>query len=720
MGKRDRLWWAMLLLCWWPSLMAQPYLHLDASTPYLSIGRHVSVWEDTGRQAGIEEILSPDIQSLFVPSDADKLNFGYNPSSAFWVRIPLTNRARSEMEWLLEIDYPPLDSLTFYARTSDGSWSVVQTGELLPFTSRPLPTRTFVLPLRFTSSDPHVFYLRIQTTGSVQVPLVVHEKLSFYEREVGNEVFYGIFYGIILIMAVYNLSLGYALRDRSYLAYGLSVFLALLFLATLRGHAQQYLWPGMPQLSNPVIGFSTFAVFGCNVLFSILFLKTSKNYPFMHRLSVAVCGVLALGAVMSLLVSYAHTAKVSALMGLVMPLVLLINGWVAWRSGNKAARFFVLGWLLYLIGVLILSMVFIGKIPNNFFTMNAVQFGLLAEVVLLSFALADRINIYRNQNEQLVRNQNAILEQKVTERTHELRQKQQEVLAQNEELQQQAEEIRTHRDAIQEQHRILEENNRQIHNSIRAAKVIQEAILQEPSKHLSDFFEDYALLYAPKDVVSGDFYWATPLLEGDGILVAAVDCTGHGVPGAFMSLIGHTLLDKITVEERIFTPGRILTQLDHEVRHLLPHNTTGSVTGMDVSIIRIERQEGSTYAVALASAKSPVLYYNPAIKEVTRVRCDHVSVGQRLRKQTNNKIDFQEIQLQMQSSDVIYLGSDGLADQNNYARERFGTLRLLELTQAIAHLPLSEQKEKIRQTINAFRQGEPLRDDILWMGLRLP
>mgnify|MGYP006266745977 CR=1 FL=1 len=700
-------------------LPAQEVLRLSQTEKTYEVGSQATFWEDVGHNATLEEVLSPEIQAQFQPSEAKRLNFGYNTGSAFWIKFQLRDESSGDIDWLLEIPYPPLDSLTLYTETSIG-WKKVQSGEAFPFSARPLDTRTFVFPLDFWEQSTKTFYLRVWTTGSVQVPISVQEKDAFHHTEIRVDTLYGILYGIILIMAFYNLAVGYYLQDYSYLVYGISVLTSFIFLTVLRGHAQQYLWPEYPGLSNPVIGFTTYASFGLYVFFSILFLRTSEKHPIMHRISVGFGSFLLSLALISLFVSYGYTARISALMGILLPFVLMINGIISWRRGYVAARFFVVAWAFYLFGVLILAMVFVGIMPNTFFTMNAAQFGLVAEIILLSLALADRINIYRNENEELVRSQKERLEQKVAERTHELNQKQQEVLAQNEELQQQSEEIRSHRDAIQEQNKVLEDRNRQINASIRAAKVIQEAVLHEPHQHLTTFFADYALIYAPKDVVSGDFYWAHPI--ENGILVAAVDCTGHGVPGALMSMIGHTLLDKITIEEGIQTPNDVLNQLDTELRKLLPDNVTGNTTGMDLVVLEVtEKQEGNSakgYRLRLSAAKSPVLLYDQESQRVKRVRGDRVSIGQRKRKK--KQVAFHQEEFHLNAGDVIYIGSDGLVDQNNPQRERFGTLRLLELTKKIANQPLIEQEQTIRDTVNAFRKDEPLRDDVLWMGLRLP
>ena len=289
----------------------------------------------------------------------------------------------------------------------------------------------------------------------------------------------------------------------------------------------------------------------------------------------------------------------------------------------------------------------------------------------------------------------------------------QEITTRNEELHQQQEELASQRDFIVEKNKMLERQSRQIKLSISAALTIQQAILPYQKK-METLLRQYFVLYRPKDVVSGDFYWLNEI-EGKMIFVVA-DCTGHGVPGAFMTLIGNTLLDKIVRVWKVTDPAEILERLHKEVRTVLKQRYTGNSNGMDALVMNItngalpgERQ------IVYASAKMPFFYVKKGSKVVERLRGDRRHIG----GVQKNKEPFINQQASFLPGDMLYLGSDGYIDQCNENRKSFGTKRLNDLLTRIVDYPLHRQKEYMETALDEFRQGTPQRDDILMIGIRI-
>ncbi|MCS7005924.1 MAG: SpoIIE family protein phosphatase, partial [Cytophagales bacterium] len=192
------------------------------------------------------------------------------------------------------------------------------------------------------------------------------------------------------------------------------------------------------------------------------------------------------------------------------------------------------------------------------------------------------------------------------ERTKELQQKQEEILAQNEELQQQREEIMAQRDFIEMKNKELTELNAHMSQSIQYASQIQRAIL--PAEEvIRNYVQDFFLIYLPKDVVSGDFYWFSKI--DNHLFFAAVDCTGHGVPGAFMSMIGNTLLNKIINENKILDPAHILNALNEGIITSLRQRETGNNDGMDVCLCRIDIVNEEQFELYFAGARRPLYIF---------------------------------------------------------------------------------------------------------------
>jgi len=298
-------------------------------------------------------------------------------------------------------------------------------------------------------------------------------------------------------------------------------------------------------------------------------------------------------------------------------------------------------------------------------------------ILICIFAGATAITAYVKVREANLIREKQFLEEKVKERTAE-------VVAQKEEL---------------------AEKNKDITDSIRYAKRIQLAIL--PSELP---FEDTFILFKPKDIVSGDFYWLN--IIGDLEFIAAVDCTGHGVPGAFMSIIGHNSLNKIVKEQKIYKPSEILDHLNYEVTTTLQRqDAIGAAIqdGMDLSLICYNKKTG---ILQFAGAFNPIwLVRNGELQEFG---ADRFPIG-RSRLDTEKKFTNNEIPIQ--KGDAVYLLSDGYADQfGGNTGKKFKAKPMKELLLAIQDIPMNKQKELMEGTLEAWRGDIEQVDDVLVIG----
>lgn len=272
---------------------------------------------------------------------------------------------------------------------------------------------------------------------------------------------------------------------------------------------------------------------------------------------------------------------------------------------------------------------------------------------------------------------------------------------------------------IKNQKDILDRQNKNIRASIRYAETIQKAILPEESL-LNIYFEPF-LIYRPKDIVSGDFYWfskakGTNSNKGS-LFVAVVDCTGHGVPGAFMSMIGNSLLNEMINERRMESPEEILDQLDFEIRKALRQDKTDNTDGMDLSLCRFDKINGKELKVLFAGAKRNLLIVNNGSEAIEKLKGDRKSIGGIEEKV--KKLKFSNKEAILNKGARIYLSTDGIIDQNGPDRKRFGSRKLEELIEETVNLPVEEQKEKINQELDNFMKDEEQRDDITLLGLRV-
>ncbi|WP_154657123.1 two-component regulator propeller domain-containing protein [Hugenholtzia roseola] len=258
---------------------------------------------------------------------------------------------------------------------------------------------------------------------------------------------------------------------------------------------------------------------------------------------------------------------------------------------------------------------------------------------------------------------------------------------------------------------IIRDKNRNITDSIRYALTIQESILPTYEK-MNQMFEDYFILFKPKDIVSGDFYWLHA--QGEYKFVAAVDCTGHGVPGAFMSMIGSTLLTDIVSIEKLTSPAAILKKLNQDIKLALKQDEKQNDDGMDIALCVFKKESDTAVEVVFAGAKRPLYYTQNG--EIYEIRGDKYAIGGRDRKREKH---FQDHSLSLQTGAIIYLTTDGYGDQANDDKEKIGSHRLKEMFKNLQQEPLPIQKEALQTAFEAFRRDLPQRDDVTILGLQL-
>jgi predicted ATPase/serine phosphatase RsbU (regulator of sigma subunit)/tRNA A-37 threonylcarbamoyl transferase component Bud32 len=331
------------------------------------------------------------------------------------------------------------------------------------------------------------------------------------------------------------------------------------------------------------------------------------------------------------------------------------------------------------------------NIANNAFTPDRVE---ILQILSAEIAISlENARLYRQLAEY-----NQTLEETVRERTADLR-------AVNESLQNKNSEI-------QQATKIIEEKNNNITKSILYAQKIQAAMLPQAEK-IAEELPEYFILFRPKEIVSGDFYWCNHI-EGK-LFVIVGDCTGHGVPGAFLSTIGHMLLNKIILEKRIFNPALILAVLHEEIKMALRQQgkSRQANDGMDIAICQIDFTE---QLILYAGARRPMYLVKASNNELIKIAGDRKSIGGRQKEEMRY---FADHALTFSCCDMLYLTSDGLADQHNQDNKKFSSLKLEATLRAIADKDIATQQQSLIQALNQHQGNEHQRDDITLFAMRL-
>lgn len=393
------------------------------------------IYIDTSASLSLSELNAPENQHLFKSPGKSSLTFGYI-KSPIWIRLDLTT-ALPAAEWYLEIPSPYLEDVQYY-QLVQGKRKQVETGYYQPFSSRAIPHVSYVFPITFDSTQQAVVYVRVAGDSPKNIPLRIKSKEIFVQYARADDVWYGIFFGVLIVMLLYNLVIFITLRDWNYLIYVGIIFCTLSIFGSASGYSSQYLWPNSPQL-NFYFGRLMLGVMAmCIAAFSMRFLETSRYSKPMHYALLGIFPIAILA--MLLVITGVMSSAANNLISIGIP-IFLISGVVCLIKGNKNATYFVAAWTVYLVGGLSLTLRNSGVLPFNFWTTHLAEIGAACETFLTALALSSRYTRLRQENEeaqsalinQLQENQRLQLkvtlelEGKVQERTHEIK-------AQNEKL----------------------------------------------------------------------------------------------------------------------------------------------------------------------------------------------------------------------------------------------------------------------------------------------
>ncbi len=585
------------------------------------------------------------------------------------------------------------------------------------------------------------FYIQIinsrKSPISTNVEIMANNEFfnNYIEIRQNTVLFQVFFQGMMWIILLYNLFLFFSSKEKVYLAYSIYIFGFSVFSLQNTGLLVDYFAADKPYFSVffrimglcfIAIGFSSFI---------LTFLPKHTINSFWKKAFYSIIGFSVFMVVPYIVIEYVLgngyirdiTSKV--VHGIVMLFVLTFLVYLAKKHwSDTLVKYFLIGSFI-VVGAAFLSNLLKGVFGNLLGDVYLVmQAGGVLEILIFSLGLGYRMKNLEKENARILENQNKLLEHKVGERTKEISMKQEEILVQNEELQQQQEEILSQRNYIEEQNTKLKASNTQFTDSIRYAKTIQKAILPMKQSDSDVHFEDSFVLFRPRDIVSGDFYWVyetnDPITKEEIILVAVLDCTGHGVPGAFISLIGFAILNEIVSKELTIKPAQILKRLDERLQEALRQRQSNNMDGMDVALCAIRKTDSihhstgkKQFEITFAGAKRP--FYCIKDNNFEELKGNRISVGGITKKKERLSLEFQEEKIILSKGDTIYLTTDGFADQNGRNQQKIGSLQLKNSLKEIQTISLTEQKSKLEEILDLHQGKQKQRDDITIMGIKL-
>lgn len=383
--------WLLILFCLInPNLYASTVANIHDDFKSLSASPIAEYYLDRQRRLTLDEVRTLPRQEWFHSQTAAPF-FGYN-ADILWVRLPVRNVGQMAQQMLLEVQYPLLDLVDIFVMQEGRLVQEWHLGDAHPFDRRPVDANNFMVPLSLSPGDMLTAYIRVQTTSSLGAPLKLWQYDYYFDEQQSDMVGQGLYYGIILVMVLYNLFIYFNVRHVSYLYYIGAALGCSSYVASVQGIGFQFLWSDYPWINTIAIPVSL-SIFGLmGTLFAISLLNTRENSPRIHRFF----SILALSFLIAFIFAFVLDARSATILvsvvGMPTTLIVIGCGFYLMLQGVRAARFFVLAWTVLLSSVFVTGLSKFGLLPSTTLINYSVQLASAVEVMLFSFALADRIN----------------------------------------------------------------------------------------------------------------------------------------------------------------------------------------------------------------------------------------------------------------------------------------------------------------------------------------
>ena len=422
----------------------------------------------------------------------DYQNKDFDEHSTYWVQIPIA-QTNSRFIWVMEFFDQTIDDLIIYSPEHNGQYARHELGDHQPFMNRENLHKNFVITLKRTEDTVQVYYARIRSHefADIRVAIRSYPRFIFYAL---NEYFlFGTFYGMILIIVLYNFLVYLAIREGKYLFYIFYILSVALYAMSYDGIGFQYFWPASPELNDFASGIMLFSLILWATLFTRRFLDTPNNAPLLDKILLVT---IAVRSILFLAFLFFKPTLFSLRVLDIVPLsIIFYTGVYVWNNGFKAARFFLIAYGILFFGFFIRVLVYFNFIPLTTTSHYSLHFSFVLEMLFLTFALGDRIRILKSNQDKAMRETleqhqinlelkdkvNLELEAKVKERTVELDGKNLELLASNNKLIKQATEIN-------KINSMLDLDNWKLKNRVK--EVLNEMLLEQTMS-----YEEFKTLY---------------------------------------------------------------------------------------------------------------------------------------------------------------------------------------------------------------------------------
>lgn len=669
-----------------PSL-AKPVLLHEAFTR-VPVGQVMEYLVDPGGRLSIDDVRGGTCAGRWERSSNDGPGFGFS-NDVYWVRVTVENTTAYGFEFYLEQAYPLIDNIRLYAPGRTG-FRVTEVGRLKPFNERPFNYRTFVFPVTLGAGETATYYLRYQTTSSMNLVLVIWSPAAFDEAKTTEQYMLAIFYSVILMIIVYNLFLFFIIRWLEFLYFFLWGGLYLVFMAALNGTAFEFLWPDSPRWASFCVPVILCVMFFFIVIFcaEVVALRADRDRfryrDIVYKLMAAIECLIAVLFVACFFIPYRYAMLSTTLMaGMALVAISIMGLVLIFKERNRQAVFGLAAFMPIMVGAMTFVFKTLSLVPTNFFTEWAVHIGSVFMAILCSIVLADKVNTIRKELAVM----NVSLEQKVDDRTKMLHQANEELEVINDSL------MRTNSD--------LAEAQRIARLDMEMAVQVQRTLLPGAPPRPRGW--DIALAFRPMAGISGDiydFYTSDDDLEG----LAIFDVSGHGIASGLITMIARSVF------HRHFTRGRLLP-LSRVI-----HNANQDL------ITEIGKVDNYLTGILLRFAGDMVEYVNAAHSDlvVRREGSGTVEIVNMPDRDVKGlflgamgvDLPYEQMRFPLSPGDMLLLYTDCLYEEKDRHGEQYGMERLVASFRDAPSAPAQQVLDFVLKQFHDFVGSVRLRDDL--------
>lgn len=388
---------AVLFLVWVLPVAAttndSTFLLTDVMTD-ADVNSYLKFYEDKQGYLGFSDVYEDKLAIPWQSVPNGIPSFGYS-RSAYWLYVEVGSQTEN-VQWYLNVNNTLIRAIDLYIVEGGGVKKVYQTGDRFEFSGRPLGHRSFLFPLLLEKEQSVEVLIRVQSPYSIRIPVSIIEQTQLLQHSVQTELAYGLFFGFLIVMAVYNFFIFLATREFSYLFYVLFTLSSAMFISAEQGFAFQYLWPSSIYWQHQAVGIFACVTMFFAGLFVVEFLRLKELQRTLYSLMMLVVFYSGVMIFVGGFVEAYYLHQSNAVVVLVASVLILMSGLQAWRKGQKEAGYFVVAWFVYLVGVSGMVFYRLGLVSPSFVTEYSMELGAVLELSLLSFALADKLNRKRN------------------------------------------------------------------------------------------------------------------------------------------------------------------------------------------------------------------------------------------------------------------------------------------------------------------------------------